>query len=63
MKRAIAFYGEVFHEAKWLYRIFGDTQMAFFSWHESADGDGGALVDAEEHYDTKDEWKPCILFM
>lgn len=49
MKRAIAFYGEVFH-AKMAVQDFGDTKMAFFPWHESADGAGGALVDAEEHY-------------
>ncbi|SRR6056297_1869603 len=49
MKRAIAFYGEVFN-AELAEQDFGDIKMAFFPWHESADGAGGSLIDAGEQY-------------
>jgi len=49
MKRAIAFYGQVFN-AEMAEQDFGDTKMAFFPWHESANGAGGSLIDAGEHY-------------
>lgn len=54
MKRAITFYSDVF-QAELAEQDFGGTKMAFFPWDESANGAGGSLIEAGDHYTPSHE--------